>query len=147
MCLFVFCVFLVGFVKFLGFEGWFFVVWLLSCVWFATPRTLSPPGRLLYPWDSPGKNTGVGCHFLLQGIFPTQGLNPFLLHCRWILYHWAAKKALKDGMLGHLTLSHRFLWSVQFSLYFYFASSALIISTGLFSKFMNFFLCHLKYAR
>ena len=31
---------------------------------------------LLQPWDSPGKNTGVGCHFLLQGIFPTQGLNP-----------------------------------------------------------------------
>ena len=42
--------------------------------------TLQPhglqPTRLLLPWDSPGKNTGVGCHFLLQGIFPTQGLNP-----------------------------------------------------------------------
>ena len=36
--------------------------------------------------DSPGKNTGVGCHTLLQGIFPTQGLNPGLPHCRWILY-------------------------------------------------------------
>ena len=36
--------------------------------------------------DSPGKNTGVGCHALLQGIFPTQGLNPSLLLCRWILY-------------------------------------------------------------
>ena len=35
---------------------------------------------LLCPWDSPGKNTGVGCHALLQGIFPTQGLNPCLLH-------------------------------------------------------------------
>ena len=33
------------------------------------------PTRLLCPWDSPGKNTGVGCHALLQGIFPTQGLN------------------------------------------------------------------------
>ena len=42
------------------------------------------PTRLLYPWDSPGKNTGVGCHFLLQGIFPTQGSNPHLLH----LQHW-----------------------------------------------------------
>ena len=30
-------------------------------------------GRLLYPWDSPGKNTGVGCHSLLQGIFPRDG--------------------------------------------------------------------------
>ena len=37
--------------------------------------------------DSPGKNTGVDCHSLLQGIFPTQGLNPGLPHCRWILYH------------------------------------------------------------
>ena len=35
---------------------------------------------LLCPWDSPGKNTGVGCHFLLQGIFPIQGSNPSLLH-------------------------------------------------------------------
>ena len=42
---------------------------------------------LLCPWDSPGKNTRVGCHFLLQGIFPTQGLNLGLLHCRQILYH------------------------------------------------------------
>ena len=38
------------------------------------------------PWNSPGKNTGVGCHSLLQGIFLTQGLNPRLLHCRQILY-------------------------------------------------------------
>ena len=37
------------------------------------------PARLLCPWDSPGKNTGVGCDALLQGIFPTQGLNPTLL--------------------------------------------------------------------
>ena len=38
------------------------------------------PTRLLCPWDYPSKNTGVGCHFLLQGIFLTQGLNPCLLH-------------------------------------------------------------------
>ena len=47
------------------------------------------PVRLLWPWDFPGKNTRVGCHFLLQGIFPNQGLNQCLwclLHCRWILY-------------------------------------------------------------
>ena len=37
--------------------------------------------------NSPGKNTGVGCHVLLQGIFPTQGSNPDLPHCRWILYY------------------------------------------------------------
>ena len=42
--------------------------------------------RLLCLWDSLGKNTGVGCHFLLQGIFLTQGSNLGLMHCRWILY-------------------------------------------------------------
>ena len=41
------------------------------------------PSRLLCPWNSPGKNTGVGCHSLLQGIVPTLGLP----QCRWILYH------------------------------------------------------------
>ena len=44
------------------------------------------PTRLLYPWDSPGKNTGVGCCALLQGIFPTQGSNPHLLY----FLHWQA---------------------------------------------------------
>ena len=53
------------------------------------------PTRLLCPWDSPGKNAGVGCHFFLQDIFPTEGSNlPFLclLHCRWIIFHWAVWK-------------------------------------------------------
>ena len=50
----------------------------------AQPHGLYPT-RLLCPWDSPGKNTGMGCHFLLQGIFPTQELNLGLLHCRQIL--------------------------------------------------------------
>ena len=45
------------------------------------------PTRLPYLWNSPGKNTGVGCHSLLQGIFPTQGSNLGCLHCRQILYH------------------------------------------------------------
>ena len=50
------------------------------------PHRLQPT-RLLCPWDSSGKNTGVGCHFLLQAIFLTQGLNPVLLHCRQSLYY------------------------------------------------------------
>ena len=45
------------------------------------------PARLLCPLDSPGKNTATCCHFLLQGIFPIQGSNLGLLHCRQILYH------------------------------------------------------------
>ena len=44
------------------------------------------PHELYSPWNSPGQNTGVGRLSLLQEVFPTQGLNPGLLHCRWILY-------------------------------------------------------------
>ena len=50
------------------------------------------PTRLLCPWDSPGKNTAVGCHALLQGILPTQGSNPGVPHCRRILTVWATRK-------------------------------------------------------
>ena len=77
---------------------------LLACVWTSVQNQLQSPWwfscsivsnsvtpwtvahHLLCPWDSPGKNTGVGCHFLLQGIFLIQELNPSLLHCRQILY-------------------------------------------------------------
>ena len=44
------------------------------------------PAKFLFPWDFSGKNTGVGCHFLLQGIFLTQGSNPHVLS----LLHWQA---------------------------------------------------------
>ena len=53
--------------------------------------TLQPHGlyivRFLSPWDSPGKNTGLNCQFLLQEIFPTQGSNLGLPHCRQISYY------------------------------------------------------------
>ena len=52
----------------------------------------SPPGSSC-PWDFPGKNTEVGCHFLLLGIFPAQGSNTRLLNCRRILYHWVNREA------------------------------------------------------
>ena len=55
------------------------------CPILCNSRDCSPPGSSVHG-DSPGKNTGVGCHALLQGIFPNQGLNPGLPHCRWILY-------------------------------------------------------------
>ena len=58
---------------------------VLSCVWLWNAMDCSPPGSSVHG-ASPGKNTGVGCHALLQGIFPTQGSNPGLPHCRWILY-------------------------------------------------------------
>ena len=52
---------------------------------FATPWIVACT-KLLCLWDFQGKSTGVGCHFLLQGIFPTQGSNPGLSHCRQTLY-------------------------------------------------------------
>ena len=60
-----------------------------------TSSSLGPhgPARLLCPWDSPGKNTGVCCRALLQGIFLTQGSNIGLPHCRQILYHLSHREA------------------------------------------------------
>ena len=57
------------------------------------PMDCSPSGSSVHK-DSPGKNTGVGCHALLQRIFPTQGSSPGLLHCRWILYHLSHQENL-----------------------------------------------------
>ena len=63
----------------------------LSCVRvFVPPWTIA--ARLLCPWNSPGKNTGVGCHSLLQKIFPTQESNLGVLHSRQILYYQSYKE-------------------------------------------------------
>ena len=60
------------------------------------PDSLTPhglwPARLLCPWDSPGRNTGVGCHSLPQGIFLTQRWNLCLLYCRQIFTIWATRE-------------------------------------------------------
>ena len=62
------------------------------------------PTRLLHPWDSPGKSTGVCCHSLLQGIFLTQGSNlgllqkPGLLHCSPVFYHLSHREANPQQM-------------------------------------------------
>ena len=76
------------------------------CLTLCDPHGLQP-SRLLCPWDSPGKNTGVGVHFLLQRIFPTQGLNLHLLcllHCRQILYPLSRKVIL---------CGHRYIFIIQ----------------------------------
>ena len=59
-------------------------------------NSLQPRG-LYSPWNSPGQNTGVSSLALLQGIFLTQGSNPGLLHCRWILYQLSHKGSLWPG--------------------------------------------------
>ena len=65
------------------------------------------PARLLCPWNSPGQDTGVGSHSLLQGIFPTQGLNPCHPHWRQILYHLShrsdqiSRSVVSDSLRPH----------------------------------------------
>ena len=64
----------------------------LSHVWLSATPWMKP-ARLFCPWKFPGKNTGVSCHFLLKSIFPTQGLNPHLLHWQvdsLPLSHWGS---------------------------------------------------------
>ena len=87
---------------------------LQSCLTLCDPMDCSLPGSSVHG-DSPGKNTGVGCHALLQGIFPTQGLNTGLPRCRQILYclshqrsprilEWVAvpsSRGSSHGQLGH----------------------------------------------
>ena len=59
---------------------------LQSCLTVCDPMDCSPPGSSVHEIDSPDKNIGVGCHALLQGIFLTEGSNPYLL----CLLHWQA---------------------------------------------------------
>ena len=75
----------------LGTPPWFPISFSVKASCSVMSDSLPPfepwPARLLCPWDFPDKNTGVGSHSLLQGIFVTQGLNSGLLHFRKILFH------------------------------------------------------------
>ena len=75
-----------------------------SCPPLCNPMDCNLPGFSVHG-NSPGKNTGVGCHAFLQEIFPTQGSNQGLLSCRWILCH-----------LSHLGSSRILEWKVTFHL-------------------------------
>ena len=69
--------------------------WIVACT------------KLLHSWDFQGKSTRVGCHFLLQGIFPTQGSNPGLPHCRQMLYrlsHQGSRYSSKDSSIRHSSI-------------------------------------------
>ena len=82
----------IGITQYVAFSGWLFftrsVLWLVSqlCLTLCNPMGYSLPGCSVHGHFL-GKNTGVVCHALLQGIFPTQGSNQGLPHCKWILYH------------------------------------------------------------
>ena len=68
------------------------------------------PHGLYRPWNSPGQNTGMGSRSLLQGIFPTQGLNPGLPHCRQILYQLS-----HISIIGYYKILNIVLCAVQYS--------------------------------
>ena len=81
------------------------VPWL--CPNLCDPMDCSPPGSSVHG-DSSGKNTGVGCHALLQGIFPTQGLNPGVPHCTWILYPLSHQGSPLTPYQSNFTLTFHF---------------------------------------
>ena len=100
--------------------GLFMTPWIVSCT------------KFLCPWDFQGKSTGVGCYFLLQGIFPTQGWNPGLSHCRQTLYHLNHQGRHEIGKISktlaltasnwlrnHNPIKHIFQWGRGFQLIFY----------------------------
>ena len=89
-------------------------VCLVSCVWLCDPMDCSPPGSSVHG-DSPDKNTGVGCHAILQGIFLTQGSNPGLPHCRRILYPLSHRGSLV--IEGFPSFDIQFLYFPLFSLF------------------------------
>ena len=78
------------------------------------PHGLYPTG-LLRPWDFPGKSTEVGCHFLLQGNFPTQGSNPGLLHYRQTLYRLSHKGSpTRDQIhISHIAGGFFTIWTAR----------------------------------
>ena len=85
-----------------------------SCPTLCNPLDCILPGSSV-PGDSPGKNTEVGCHALLQAIFPTQGSNPDFWHCWWILYHLSHQGTGKKHPMAH-TFDLVFLQPISSSL-------------------------------
>ena len=80
------------------------------CLTLCDPMDCSPPGSSVHA-NSPGEHTRVGCYTLLQGIFPTQGWKPGLLHCRWILHHLSHQGSQDMTRMLNLTL-----WSPKWSM-------------------------------
>ena len=126
--------------KYCGFLNLFLVT--QSCPTFCDPMDCSPQGSSVRG-DSPGKNTRVGCHAFLQGIFPTQGSNPGLPPCRKILYHlshqglfllFSSSAALPKGLFYYLSLQKANSCFCWFPLFLYFLFSWFFL-VSLFFKF------------
>ena len=108
---------------------------LLSCVHlFVTPWTVA----LLHPWNFPGKSTGVGCHFLLQGIFLTEGSNPGFPHCRQTLPSEPPGKSSPDSSIIYMFSLH------YISVLLYYTCICIIINMlSLFIISLYFWVCSL----
>lgn len=89
-----FCFYMIFWNSYMVFHAVLSHVWLFVASWTST-------ASLFFPWNLPGRNTEQGCHFLLQGAFLTQGLNPCLLS----LLHWLADSLPLCHLLGYLTFS------------------------------------------
>ena len=93
------------------------------------PHGLQPP-RFLHLWDFPGKSTGVGCHFLLQ-IFPTQGLNSGVRHCRQTLYplsHQGSQYHLKSATKSNTkTQNYCIVYILTIAIMFYLPCIRLLV--------------------
>ena len=76
-----------------------------SCLTLWSPRAVGVACQAPLSMGFPRQEYWGGCHFLLQGIFPTQGSNPCLLHCRWILHCWATREDLTHSLL--VSLKHK----------------------------------------
>ena len=87
-------------------EGWRLSSQLLSRVQLFAILWLKPT-RLLCPWNSPGKNIGVGCHPLLQRIILTQRSNSGFLHCRQILYQLSHQCLVNHAFIMESQWKHR----------------------------------------
>ena len=97
--------------------------------WVLLLRLHQPPSATLTPGSSVDrifqvKNTQEGCHILLQGIFPTQGSNAYLLHCRQLLYHWATREVhVCIYTCEHIAIAHTYVYMhvcIHLYLYLYF---------------------------
>ena len=88
-----------------------------SCQIICEPKDCSLPGSSVHG-DSPGKNTGVGCHALLQEIFPTQGSNSGLPHCSWIL-PWATMEAHRKYIIEWYNIIHIIVCKLDYYIYLY----------------------------
>ena len=139
-----------------------------SCLTLCDTMDCSPPNSLVHG-DSPGKNSEVGCHALLQGIFPTQGSNTGLLHCRQVLnvlsYHiipqfqrkallYMCKLYISKTGWNYVSLLLRNIWAngwgwfekKRWTQYIYFTSLILSLQNVLLGKeYVKAVYCHLVY--